>query len=251
MEHSPAFHRQTRHLLKLLSREGTRLVPSGMGNFVLERQQRRTRETFDASLIATLARKDLLSHDAERNHLISDAGRAYAARAEAHARRLPLDAFRHQHLCAETAKIPGEKELAVLRDHGESVLSLLARARKDAAAFLTPSEHDAGERLRADMTMAALVPRLTTNLAACGAHGGKAQGAPMTDQVVAARQRVNRAMEAVGEEFSGILFDICGLNMGLEAVEQQRLWPRRSAKLVLKLALGCLARHCAGRRSAA
>lgn len=86
MEHSPAFHRQTRHLLKLLSREGTRLVPGGMGNFVLERHQRRTRETFDASLIATLARKDLLNAEADRAHVISDAGRAHAARAEAHAR---------------------------------------------------------------------------------------------------------------------------------------------------------------------
>lgn len=251
MEHSPAFHRQTRHLLKLLSREGTRLVPGGMGGYVLERHQRRTRESFDASLIAALARNDLLEEDAQRNHVISDAGRAHAARAEAEARKLPLDAFRHQHLAAEAAKLPGEKERAVLRDHGESALTLLARARKDAPAFLSPAESDAGERLRADMTMAALVPRLTTNLSACGAHGGKSQGAPLTDQVVAARQRVNRAMEAVGEEFAGILFDICGLNMGLEAVEQQRCWPRRSAKLVLKLALGCLARHYAGRRSAA
>lgn len=251
MEHSPAFHRQTRHLLKLLTREGTRLVPAGMGDFVLERHQRRTRETFDARLIDTLARMDLLSADKDAAHVISDAGRAHAARVEAEARKMPLDAFRRQHMALEVSNLPEKKDAAVLRDHAESVLTLLARARKETPAFLTLDEHDAGERLRSDMAMAALVPRLTTNLSACGAHGGKSHGAPLTEQIIAARRRVNRAMAAVGAEFSGVLFDICAMNMGLETVEQQRGWPRRSAKLVLKLALSCLSRHYAGRRSAA
>ncbi len=258
MEHSPAFHRQSRHLLRLLSHEGTRLLPTGMGDFVLERRARRTREIFDARLIETLIRNDLLARNDPPSLIISDAGRAHAARAEAAARNMPLDAFRRQHMAVDAITVPeagrGNAPISrdpVFRDSAESVLTLLARARGNSQPFLARDELEAGERLRADMTLAALVPRLTANLSACGAYGGKVQGAPMTERIVSARQRVNRALEAVGHELSGVLFDICGMNMGLETVEERRNWPRRSAKLVLKLALGGLARHYAGARPAA
>jgi hypothetical protein len=65
----------------------------------------------------------------------------------------------------------------------------------------------------------------------------------MSDAIVAARQRVEHALAAVGPDFAGLLLDVCCFLKGIEMVERQRAWPTRSAKLVLRLALSSLARH--------
>ena len=65
----------------------------------------------------------------------------------------------------------------------------------------------------------------------------------MADGIVSARERIERALLAVGPELANILFDVCCQDMRLEAVGRAAGWPDRAAKVVLQLALTRLARH--------
>mgnify|MGYP003333376560 FL=1 len=61
--------------------------------------------------------------------------------------------------------------------------------------------------------------------------------------MIAARQRVRHALDAVGPEFSGLLVDVCCFLKSIADVESARGWPARSGKVVLQLGLDRLARH--------
>jgi hypothetical protein len=104
-----------------------------------------------------------------------------------------------------------------------------------------------GERLRTDFTRAQLMPRTTSNwsnpMASARRGGGGDRANTMTETIVAARQRLRQAMDAVGPEFSGLLIDGCCFLKGLEDIERDRAWPARSGKVVLEFALDRLARH--------
>jgi hypothetical protein len=74
-------------------------------------------------------------------------------------------------------------------------------------------------------------------------RGAPDAGVELSDAAVAARERIKRAVAAVGSELAGILIDVCCHETGLEAAERAEGWPQRAAKVVLQLALTSLARH--------
>ena len=199
----------------------------------------RHREADAAALVAA----DLAQRGAG-GLVITQAGRAHLLRNAADG----IDPFRAQHLSVTrrlVATEQGHVELAV--DDGESPLGWLARRKgRDGKPLIEPVQLLAGERLRGDFTRAQLTPRVTSNWDASAARArgaGSGAGASFADTVIAARERVRRALDAVGPEFSGLLLDVCCFLKGLEDVERERRWPSRSGKVVVQLGLDRLARH--------
>lgn len=131
-------------------------------------------------------------------------------------------------------------------DEGESPLAWLRRRKdKDGQPLIDAAAFAAGERLRADITRAGVLPRTTADWSALGGAGPSRTGGPVEvlHGTIAARQSVDRAIAAVGSDFAGLLLDVCGFLKGLETVEAERGWPARSAKVVLVMALRRLADH--------
>jgi len=140
---------------------------------------------------------------------------------------------------------------------GESPLGWLAR-RKDATgrAFLEDYHVEAGDRLRADFTKGKSTPVVTQNWGAVPrdkTRAGPTDMLSLSEAALAARQRFERAVNAMGPDLADMAVRACCHLQGMEAAEKERGWPARSGKVVLKLALERLAAHygltLAGRRT--
>ncbi len=193
--------------------------------------------------LEAMARSGLVERVAGKLSL-SQTGAAYLRRALAVG-----DAFQDQHRDLDEIRIetPAGNMATVIANLAESPLAQLVRRKaKDGRPFLTESEWRAGERLRSDYTRGQIMPRMGANWVASVASGrrdGSNGVADLTDAALASRQRVDDAIDAVGPELAGVLIDVCCFLKGLEQVEMEREWPVRSAKIVLKTALGVLHRH--------
>lgn len=173
---------------------------------------------------------------------ITEAGRAYLRRDGTQAGG---DAFFEQH--RETASIgiateDGTKRVRI--DLDESPLDWLRRRKgRDGQRLIGTAAYAAGERLRADLMQAGLLPSVTARWDAMPTATGPGSPSDATDRMVAARQRVRNAFDAIGGDLSDLLLDLCGFLKGLELIERERHWPPRSAKVVVRLALTRLADH--------
>jgi hypothetical protein len=160
------------------------------------------------------------------------------------------DGFAAQHQMRSEIVMADEDRLRrpVTVNLDESPLLRLRRKKgSNGKPLIDAAEFAAGERLRADFTKAMLMPRVTANWTAAVAPGRRDGGAggvaELTASAIAARQRVERALSAVGPEFADLLVDVCCFLKGVEEIEREQSWPVRSAKLVVRLALSSLARH--------
>lgn len=168
--------------------------------------------------------------------VLSPAGEGWYARATAASEPFAAQHQVRSDITLETA----DGRQRVTRNEGESPLGWL-RQRK----VIDASQFEAGERLRRDYTLAQLSPRMGVDLSApiLGGRRGMKSQAPLSETVLAAKQRFRAAMLAAGPGLADVLFDICCHLTGLEEIEQAKNWPRRSAKVVLDIALNRLALH--------
>ena len=119
----------------------------------------------------------------------------------------------------------------------ESPLGWLhSRRDKLGRQLLSDHAYDAGERLRADFWFAAMTPRVTASWSPVSTDRNAQRAAPgsgldMSDSVADAKDRVRRALAAVGPELSGILIDVCCHEKGIEDTEREVGWPVRSGRI--------------------
>ncbi len=172
--------------------------------------------------------------------VLTEAGRLVARKVMERLPKDGMDALEFEE------RVLGTVPQAVLVDRRESPLAWLARRKgADGKPLIDPACFAAGERLRADFERTGLSPRVTMDWGRFGAGSSSSRsgGGTLSDAMIAARQRMDHALSAVGADMAGLLVDICCYLKGLDLVERERGWPPRSAKLVLSMALGRLAAH--------
>lgn len=227
---------ETRRLLARLAEPGMS-VEAHRGRLVFRNSRRGVSlaSRFPAALLYQLASAGAVQPLGEGRYGLAREGRARLARG-------PGRDFSAQHREVALVPEPAGGGGIVAVNLREDPLALLRRHRP-VAHLVGPAEIEAGIRFRKDMHLAGAVPSVTMNWSRELVDGGGMAGLPMTEQVVAARQRVNRAMAAVGPDFAGILVDVCGFGKGLETLEREQSLPARAGKVALAYALRDLARH--------
>lgn len=222
------------------TRDETVLVHGRQGGISLGRG------TFPLAAARELVAHDLLSPPRcdRDSYQVTEPGRAHLRR---RASDDPESAFAEQQrelVTVELRDALGAARVSV--NAAESPLAWLRRRRdREGEPLIDAAAFEAGERLRRDLTFGGMLPAVTSRWDGAVGGGGAATRDPAgaTDAALAARQRVRRALDAVGEEFAGLLVDLCGFLKGIELIERERGWPARSGKVVLRVALGQLARH--------
>src|SRR3990172_12674592 len=122
------------------------------------------------------------------------------------------DQFRQQHQRwrMQERDVEGARRSVLVND-GESPLGWL-KSRKDrnGRPLIADHQFQAGERLRADYWFAHLSPRVTSTWSALAPSERSRRAPPsnaaaLRDEVIAAKERVMRALMAVGPEDAGVL----------------------------------------------
>ena len=197
------------------------------GDFVLGRGAD-SRVRVSAAMVEAFARESWIVPDGPGRFVIGAAGRDLLAR--------EAGGFAAQHREMGGALVDGA---AVKVNVGESPL-----ARLQGRGLINAVQFAAGEKLRRDFTLAQLTPRMGVNWEAPVVSGARgAGGDSIGDIALAARQRLNKALAAAGPGLSDLLFDVCCHLQVLEACETARGWAKRSARVVLLIALDRLAAH--------
>jgi hypothetical protein len=241
---------ETKRLFDILAQSEARVIidPTDEGSVIVHRK--RAGISVGAGRFARVAAEALIRQDlAVWRQSLGQTVLGLSATGQSHLRRTGAPdtetAFLHQHREVTRAAIQTEIGTKRVRmDADESPLDWLRRRKdRNGEPMIDEAAYQAGERLRTDIMLAGLLPGVTARWDAMPSSGGPASPSDATDRMVAARQRIRHAFDAVGSDFADLLMDLCGFLKGLELIERERRWPQRSAKIVVRLALARLAEH--------
>lgn len=156
--------------------------------------------------------------------------------------------YASQHILQDTKRIKdGDRVKPYKTNIGETPLGwLLKRKNKNGKPMISKEQFLAGERLREDFELSGMSPNITLNYDVLIRSQGNSHalcGMNISDHAIAAKKRLNDALEDVGPGLKDVVFRVCCHLEGLEAAEKNLGWPVRSGKVVLAIALSRLACH--------
>lgn len=122
-----------------------------------------------------------------------------------------------------------------------AAVSALAHARGKEAAFLDHHHIQAAQRVARLFERAHLRQRVTMHYGPRVSGGGYAVSGEIADMASDARRKLSVLMGKLPADCADVVLDICGYEKKLQDVEIERGWPRRSAKLVLRIGLETIA----------
>jgi hypothetical protein len=193
----------------------------------------RAKFTLSHAMTAIFRARGWIAEDDSGLLVLAPAGRAWIQASKGEG----ITAFRDQH-----GDVASDGQ-GVRIERAGSPLAYLKRLEVDGAAFLTPAECEAADRLERDFERAQLRPRLTMEFGGVRvdtARGG--QGAAGVSAIDAKRRCLD-ALDAAGPGLGDLLFETICMARGLNEAERDFGWPARSGKAIVKIALGRLAQH--------
>ncbi len=234
-------------LLRRLAQSDGVLAPLGktdegsFGVFVDGDRRRRPVMRADASQIDRLVSDGAVQSREDGSFHLTAAG-------QARVRRLQGDgaadfALQHGERGSRNIAVGEGQARAHVVNLAESPLAWLARrGGAQGGGFLAPREFAAGDKLRADYERSTLMGRVTVSWDAGPRAPGRSGGNPTAcEHKLSATERVMAALAHVGPGLEQVVRAVCCEGSGLDGVEARLGWPRRSAKVVLKIGLGRLA----------
>lgn len=260
--------REAKKFLRRLSEPGAFLLiarhASRAGIFCAANDHQRPIATLPVDTAAEFLRQDWIKVQGQGSatvrYKITEVGRSYLRRALAEEQlgRRAAEGFaeaptpfqgQHQERGERSFIDPltGKTETVAI-NLGESPIGWLTRRRgPDGKPFLDPVEVEAGEKLRNDFETAQIGPQVAQNWEKFLTPGDRFSGSPVPGGPCSgsteARERVIKALSALGPGLADVAVRTCCFLEGLEACERRMGWSARSGKVVLKLALQRLADH--------
>lgn len=119
----------------------------------------------------------------------------------------------------------------------ETVMRLAVGSGRE--RFLAAHHVEAARRLARLFDRARMMQRVTMSYDPARAGGGRdrpRQG-DLADSAIQARRLLDGLARRMPRDCWNMLTDVCGFDKGLQQIETERNWPRRSAKLVLRIGL--------------
>ncbi|KPA22671.1 hypothetical protein shim_09580 [Shimia sp. SK013] len=259
MPEAATLQREARRILARLCETGAVLaVAEGMENAVVVRDMSQG-ETLRTATVAqgvaqAMALKDWIQSSGQgkvRRYSITAGGRAALNRMLADEANIAQGFAEAQDTFAPSGALqPSVTGTRPVRfTAAESPLVALSRRKdKEGAPFLDTGLVAAGERLREDFELAQMGTERTQMWHAFLRDTGRvAYATNGTDAAELARLRVSDALCDLGDGLADVALRCCCYLEGLETVEKQLGWSARSAKIVLRIALGRLRDHHADR----